>query len=80
MTYKENNIKEFLQTKMLLIYSKMSRCHATDVIQKTYGQGWRKDVGSAENQIKKLQSYFLCMININPGTTDLILHCPESSE
>jgi len=39
-----------------------------------------EDVWSAENEIKKAQNCFLCMININPGTTDLILHCPESSE
>lgn len=45
MTYKENNLKVFPQTKMLLIDSKMSRCHATDVRQKTYGQGWRKMCG-----------------------------------
>ena len=45
MTYKENDIKGFPENQLLLIHSKMSMCHMTDVRQKTYQQGWRKTPG-----------------------------------
>lgn len=59
MTYKENDIKEFPQNQLLLIHSKMSMCHTTDVRQKIYQQGWRKTSGKLQIT-SKMQNYFLC--------------------
>lgn len=41
MTYKGNDIKEFPQNHLLMIHSKMSMCHATDVRQKISSDGGR---------------------------------------